>query len=281
MIGPHAHGLSPSPPCLAELRYSGPFYAKVKAASKETLRIGSDEPILVGRKAGLEADEMITMLDLDQQPKMLSARHARLQFDIEDHSLRICDLGSRNGTQINGVRIKDGVLLDGDVVTFGGASTCEIGERPSEKAIRSLWQYTVHVLDTQKARESQSQVHEPTISKDGPKTSEFESLDLRTPSAARVEPPCLDSASETKRWSPAESSAFELKNRKRLREEEDAPATPFLEEKRSELFKAREQEQETGHESGVLFIRLSGVYRDAFNASFRYLPNSYKNFQNS
>lgn len=321
-------GPSPSPPCLAELRYSGPCHALVKAASKETLSLSS-EPILVGRKAGPEADEMITNLELDQQPRMLSARHARLHFDLQDHSVRISDLGSRNGTQINGVRIREGRLRHADVVTFGGASTCEIGERPSKKSIRSLWQYTLHVLGTPPFSKEIPAVPNSTLSKDGPIVSEFEGqssettmqcdkveenvsssglmllepicerplcaakmddlvssrLNLRTPSAARVQPcPCPDSASETKRWSPAESSAKEINLGKRLREEvvssasfeqdlqenatekkrlgnesQDAAATPLIEGKSSELFKAREHQQETDHESGVLFIRLSGA----------------------
>ena len=49
----------------------------------------------------------------------ISAKHARIWFENGEWYLE--DLGSRNGTTVNGQRIRDVVILDPeDVISFGG-----------------------------------------------------------------------------------------------------------------------------------------------------------------
>jgi hypothetical protein len=50
----------------------------------------------------------------------VSARHAELRHSAEGWSLR--DLGSRNGTRVNGWLVKEQQLADGDEVTFGDST---------------------------------------------------------------------------------------------------------------------------------------------------------------
>src|SRR5258705_8610121 len=50
----------------------------------------------------------------------VSARHAELRRATDGWMLR--DLGSRNGTRVNGWLVKEQRLADGDVVTFGDAT---------------------------------------------------------------------------------------------------------------------------------------------------------------
>ncbi len=49
----------------------------------------------------------------------VSARHAALSVDLDEERYAIRDLGSRNGTFVNGVRVRSGALRDGDKVFVG------------------------------------------------------------------------------------------------------------------------------------------------------------------
>jgi DNA-binding winged helix-turn-helix (wHTH) protein len=64
----------------------------------------------------------------------VSRRHARV--DVGDHDVSLEDLGSRNGTLVNGARISTAVVLaDGDTIGVGGFSlTFRTGtqDRPTE-----------------------------------------------------------------------------------------------------------------------------------------------------
>jgi two-component system, cell cycle response regulator len=75
-----------------------------------TRTILSDIPIEIGRgsNAGL-------VLDADS----VSRRHAKIEPMGAGH--RLIDLGSTNGTYVNGLRIKDHILKDGDRVQIGKA----------------------------------------------------------------------------------------------------------------------------------------------------------------
>jgi hypothetical protein len=50
----------------------------------------------------------------------VSRRHAEIRRD--DFGFRVVDLGSTNGTQVNGVVVKDHLLEDGDVIVIGATS---------------------------------------------------------------------------------------------------------------------------------------------------------------
>ena len=47
----------------------------------------------------------------------VSRRHAEIR--VEQHRLRVCDLGSRNGTFVDNLRIQDSRVVKGQVVAFG------------------------------------------------------------------------------------------------------------------------------------------------------------------
>jgi DNA-binding NtrC family response regulator len=55
--------------------------------------------------------------DLRLRDRTISRRHAAL--DVRAEGLRIVDLGSRNGTRVNGVRISDAFLVGGETVQLG------------------------------------------------------------------------------------------------------------------------------------------------------------------
>jgi pSer/pThr/pTyr-binding forkhead associated (FHA) protein len=50
----------------------------------------------------------------------VSRHHVRIEFDPSDSTCRIIDLGSVNGTQVNGVKIEGRqILRDGDTIGLG------------------------------------------------------------------------------------------------------------------------------------------------------------------
>src|SRR5689334_10026102 len=65
-------------------------------------------PIVVGR--AIDADAIVPDV-------AVSRRHAEIQ--VSDGDVRIVDLGSANGTRVNGGRIKEAFLTPGDTVQFG------------------------------------------------------------------------------------------------------------------------------------------------------------------
>jgi hypothetical protein len=70
--------------------------------------IGPGEALTLGR--GSDCDYVVASV-------AVSARHARLRRDPDGWTLR--DLGSRNGTRVNGWLITEQPLTDGDEVTLG------------------------------------------------------------------------------------------------------------------------------------------------------------------
>jgi hypothetical protein len=71
----------------------------------------SDEPITIGRLP----DCAITLTD-----PQASREHAAIRPD--ERGYRVEDLGSTNGVLVNGVRVREHVLIDGDVITIGATS---------------------------------------------------------------------------------------------------------------------------------------------------------------
>ena len=49
----------------------------------------------------------------------MSRRHAEIEY--VDSQFRIRDLGSTNGTRVKGGRVDEHRLVDGDVISLGGA----------------------------------------------------------------------------------------------------------------------------------------------------------------
>ena len=67
-----------------------------------------DDPLTIGRLP--ECDVVVA-------DKNVSRRHAELRR--QDGQIVVVDLGSTNGTRVNGAGIKERVLADGDVITVG------------------------------------------------------------------------------------------------------------------------------------------------------------------
>lgn len=92
---------------------------------------GVREPVLVvvqgeeiGRRYLLNETRLVLGRDADRADLVVSdpsvsARHAVLGVDAEQERYGIADLGSRNGTFVNGRRVDDGVLRDGDKIFVG------------------------------------------------------------------------------------------------------------------------------------------------------------------
>ncbi|MBF5041013.1 FHA domain-containing protein [Aggregicoccus sp. 17bor-14] len=95
--------------------------------------------LLTGPSAGLriELTEQLTLgrspsCEVSLEDDKVSRRHARI-FRLEGQT-RICDLGSRNGTAVNGERIEgEAVLLPGDRVQVG--ATTALYEPPAPAAL--------------------------------------------------------------------------------------------------------------------------------------------------
>jgi len=67
--------------------------------------------VTIGRLAGC---------DIQIDDKRVSREHARLWFDPVQRRYLIADLGSANGTSVNGVRLKgEELLADGDEIRLG------------------------------------------------------------------------------------------------------------------------------------------------------------------
>ena len=70
-----------------------------------------DEPAVIGRMP----DCAVPLSD-----SQVSRHHAEVRRD--EHGFRVVDLGSTNGTTVNGVVVKDQLLNDGDVIVVGATS---------------------------------------------------------------------------------------------------------------------------------------------------------------
>src|SRR5438270_682423 len=67
-----------------------------------------DEPVTIGRQA--ECDVVL-------EDTNVSRRHAEVRRQGEDYVF--VDLGSTNGSKVNGTRVKQQALTDGDEITLG------------------------------------------------------------------------------------------------------------------------------------------------------------------
>lgn len=92
-------------------------------------RVGSDRPRLVLAATPDQPERVVTLTrgstvvgrgneaDLRLPDTGVSRRHA--EFRLDGTNVRLADLGSTNGTRVNGRRIDDALLDDGDAVDIG------------------------------------------------------------------------------------------------------------------------------------------------------------------
>ena len=78
-------------------------------------------------------------LNSDVQPGMVSRDH--LEFTYTKIKSEV------NGTLLKRVgeaqsrRVEEGPVEDGDIITFGGARSTEVGETPNKQAKKSIYEY--------------------------------------------------------------------------------------------------------------------------------------------
>ena len=122
-----------------ELRFTGPSDL-VSAMLPAKITLDASHEVVIGREvpAGV-------VLDSPAQSLMISRCHTRISY-TSDRCWKLEDLQSTNGTQLNGVKVSQAVLADGDVITFGGAKSTALNKRPGPKAVKSIYTYSFHSL---------------------------------------------------------------------------------------------------------------------------------------
>lgn len=94
----------------AECASLKPAKSKVPVASKLKNRYPIYQSAVIGRSASC---------DIQIKEEYISAKHIQIWYEDDEWYLQ--DLGSRNGTTVNGQRIRDIVILDPeDVISLGG-----------------------------------------------------------------------------------------------------------------------------------------------------------------
>ena len=87
-----------------------------------------------------------------QRDDMVSRRHAVIRIERDPPTCKIADLGSSNGTSVNGLRItQETELLPGDVVELGSNGprfSFDLQPRPADLAGRIAWQGASGLLRT-------------------------------------------------------------------------------------------------------------------------------------
>ena len=82
------------------------------------LQSDGDSPITIRLMRGVSKTLGRAKADFVVDAALVSRRHCRLTADASDQ-LIVEDLGSTNGTEVNGKRVKRGVLRPGDKLTVG------------------------------------------------------------------------------------------------------------------------------------------------------------------
>jgi DNA-binding NtrC family response regulator len=104
-------------PIHAGVLASGGVYRLLVVHSPERTEVGysralSSEPVVIGREPSSQPCLVL-------RHGQVSRGHARIEPSPEPGRYRICDLGSRNGTFVNGRRVAETELRDGDVIRVG------------------------------------------------------------------------------------------------------------------------------------------------------------------
>jgi hypothetical protein len=89
-------------------------------------------------------------LDSAVQPEMVSRYHLELTYTPLDATWALRNKSAVNGTLLQRVgeaqsrRVQEGPVGDGDIITFGGARSTEVGQTPGERAPKSIYVYMFH-----------------------------------------------------------------------------------------------------------------------------------------
>lgn len=84
------------------------------------LRVRDDSPRVLFPRSSLRVGRLSSN-DLVLEDRMVSGAHLAIEHEPTSREWRVRDLGSRNGTTVNGTRVDAQVLRDGDVVALGSA----------------------------------------------------------------------------------------------------------------------------------------------------------------
>ncbi|HRZ10796.1 MAG TPA: FHA domain-containing protein, partial [Gemmatimonadales bacterium] len=90
-----------------------PLYSLISFGGDQRFELPAGRTLIVGR--AVECD--VPVFD-----PTVSRHHAQLTADEFGEGVRVRDLGSSNGTSINGVRVTEGLLAPNDAVAFGKIS---------------------------------------------------------------------------------------------------------------------------------------------------------------
>jgi diguanylate cyclase (GGDEF)-like protein len=89
--------------------------AMTGAAAGEIFALDDSDSFVIGRSA---------LVEVHLDDPSISRQHCRI--DVKDGRLSVEDLGSRNGTLVNGVRVKSAILSDGDRVQIGSSTVLQL-----------------------------------------------------------------------------------------------------------------------------------------------------------
>src|SRR5690242_14319748 len=84
------------------------MYKLLSTSGDQSIELQPGKPLVVGRAV---------TSDVPIYDPTISRRHA--EITLTDAGVRIKDLGSSNGTFLNGAKVTDGDAAENDVVTFG------------------------------------------------------------------------------------------------------------------------------------------------------------------
>lgn len=114
------------------------------------LRVGSARPALVwtfaahldwfGRTVPVAGDDLVIGrcgADLDVDDRGVSRAHARISRGAAG-GWTLTDLGSTNGTFLNGVRVRSAALRDGDEIRIGAATAFRFSTESGDRRVAAL-----------------------------------------------------------------------------------------------------------------------------------------------
>lgn len=92
-----------------------------------------------GRTVSVGVDDLVigrSGADLDVDDRGVSRAHARISRGAEGWTLT--DLGSTNGTFLNGVRVRSAALRDGDEIRIGAATAFRFSTETGDRRVCAL-----------------------------------------------------------------------------------------------------------------------------------------------